>query len=195
MLLHNTHLHQSLVRTLGGGGPGTSARWWKVAVELSKQPALNKRIDLHWIQDIEAGSPSGPTRATAFLSELTDALKISTRTFIAALRAALLEISADEVEAALQSIVLPEKQMTLPYQAPPIAATTASVCTSSSADWSLRWAHLCFELCQQLPVDSLSVLRTAFNCHGAMTVQHFLISRIARVSSLVQRHDKIAATY
>lgn len=185
-LRNNNPLHQALVRTLGGGGAGISARWWKVAVELSKQPTLNKKIDLDWIQDIESNHPSGPTRATAFLSELAE-LKVSAVTFISALRGALLEVSADEVEAALRATqtyaaVSPQKQTSQPYLSPPAAAkqlpvvpADPAVVTSaaSTVEWRLGWSPLCVELCQQLPVNALSVLQTAFNCHGATSIQHF----------------------
>lgn len=160
LLRTNPVLHQSLVRTLGGGGSGISARWWKVAVELSKH---NKQIDLHWIQDIEANHSFGPARATAFLAELADTLRISARTFSSALRAAGLEVSSDEVALALAAMLRG-----------PQGPTHLIVQSSQPAvEWRQRWTTICIDLCHQLPVDALSALQTAFNCYGATSVQHF----------------------
>lgn len=160
LLRSNPVLHSSLVRTLGGGGSGISARWWKVAVELSKNL---KQIDLHWIQDTEANHASGPARATAFLEELADTLRISARTFTSALRAAGLEVSSDEVEAALAAML----------RGPQGPAHPSGQYSQPAVEWRQRWTTICIDLCHQLPVDALSALQTAFNCYGATSVQHF----------------------
>src|SRR5256885_868042 len=88
-------LRKECQRTLGGGGPGISARWWKVSVELSRQPKYNKAISLTWIQSIEDAGNNGPERANLCLNALADTIGCNTADFRTALKGALLEVTAD----------------------------------------------------------------------------------------------------
>lgn len=97
-LFANAELRQDVVRTLGGGGSGISARWWKVAVELSQlSPYARQKINMTFIQDIESAHNTGPKRADFFLEELLGLKEITGQMFIQACRNALLERLADEL--------------------------------------------------------------------------------------------------
>jgi len=129
-LLDNT-LHQELVRALGSGGAGISARWWKVGGEMSKLASYNNKLNLTTLQDIEVENSNGPLRAAALLA-LLQTLRVTTFEFIGALRGALLDNSADSVEKALLSYqpsmyATSARVAALPVSAPTTRAVRSNV--------------------------------------------------------------------
>jgi|GEM_PF-5730723 len=93
-LLSSPAVREDVERTLGGGGSGISARWRKVAVELSKG---NKKINMTFLQDIENSHNNGPQCAKAFLNKLIGMPEITGEMFIQGLSNVLLEVCAGKL--------------------------------------------------------------------------------------------------
>lgn len=99
-LLANAEIRKDVVRTLGGGGTGISARWYKVGVELSKlSPYARNKIDSNFLSDITYSENTGPKQASEFLDRLLGLREITGDMFIRACSAALLENVADQLRA------------------------------------------------------------------------------------------------
>jgi hypothetical protein len=98
-LQNDPELYKDVARTLGGGGSGMSAGWYKVAIELSRLPRFHGKINLDFMHDIEAEHQNGPNRARLFLERIMGhEFGCTCGEFCTGLRGALLERLADLVD-------------------------------------------------------------------------------------------------